>query len=162
MLMLNVTSAISPKNIKRRLKIVIHAEKDDKHKGILGQKCANCHTAKDLKEETFDHNKDTKFDLRGKHQPLKCDACHKASAATLKIATSCISCHKKDDKHDGTLGDRCEKCHIEKNWSTTPGFDHDKTKFPLLDKHEDTNCKACHKVNLDRQATNRLYLLQER
>jgi hypothetical protein len=122
--------------------------KDDKHKGTLGQKCANCHTAKDWKEDTFNHNKDTKFALRGKHEPLKCDACHKASASTLKIATSCISCHKKDDKHEGTLGDRCEKCHIEKNWSTTPGFDHDKTKFPLLDKHEATNCKACHKVNL--------------
>lgn len=120
-------------------------KKDDKHKGVLGQKCANCHTAKDWKEETFDHNKDTKFDLRGKHQPLKCDACHKPSASTLKIATSCVSCHKKDDKHDGTLGDRCEKCHVEKSWSSTPGFDHDDTKFPLLDKHKDAKCQSCHK-----------------
>ena len=120
-------------------------KKDDKHKGIFGQKCTNCHTSKNWKDDTFDHTKDTKFALRGKHQPLRCDACHKANAPTLKIATSCISCHKKDDKHEGTLGDRCEKCHVEKSWLSTPGFDHDNTKFPLLEKHKDTKCQACHK-----------------
>ena len=123
-------------------------KKADEHKGTLGRKCENCHTAKSWKETTFDHNKDTKYDLRGKHAGAKCESCHKPSATTLKLPTSCIACHKKDDKHEGSLGDRCEKCHSEKNWSNTPGFDHDDTKFPLLDKHKSAKCQVCHVKNL--------------
>lgn len=122
-------------------------KKDDKHKGTLGQKCADCHNAKDWKDDSFNHDK-TKFPLRGKHQPVKCESCHKPSATTMKIATSCVSCHKNDDKHEGTLGDRCEKCHVDRSWHNTPGFDHDKTKFPLLDKHNTAKCQACHVKNL--------------
>lgn len=120
-------------------------KKDDKHKGVFGTKCANCHTAKDWKEVTFDHDKDTKYVLRGKHQSTKCESCHKPSAASLKLPTSCISCHRADDKHEGTLGDRCEKCHSEKSWSSTPDFNHDDTKFPLRDKHKAAKCQTCHK-----------------
>lgn len=120
-------------------------KKDDKHKGTFGVKCGNCHTAKDWKETTFDHGKDTKYNLRGKHLSAKCESCHKPSLTSLKLATSCISCHKSDDKHDGQLGDRCEKCHVEKSWTSTPGFDHDETKFPLRDKHKAAKCQTCHK-----------------
>ena len=120
-------------------------KKEDKHKGTLGQKCASCHTAKDWKESTFDHGKDAHYVLRGKHATAKCESCHKPSAASLKLPTSCVACHKGDDKHEGTLGSRCEKCHVEKSWSSTPGFDHDDTKFPLLDKHKAAKCQTCHK-----------------
>ncbi len=134
-------------------------KKDDKHKGIFGQKCANCHTAKDWKDTTFEHGKDTKYSLRGKHQSAKCESCHKPSAATLKLPTSCVSCHKGDDKHDGTLGDRCEKCHVEKSWSSTPGFNHDDTKFPLRDKHKAAKCQTCHKNGTTGVAREKLPLL---
>ena len=120
-------------------------KKVDEHKGLLGNKCANCHTAKDWKETTFDHAKDTKYALHGKHLLAKCESCHKPTAATLKLPSSCTSCHRGDDKHEGTLGDRCEKCHSEKNWSSTPGFNHDDTKFPLRDKHKAAKCQTCHK-----------------
>ncbi|MDI1362881.1 cytochrome c3 family protein [Methylotenera sp.] len=120
-------------------------KKDDKHKGTLGQKCTNCHTAKDWKEDTFDHGKDAHYVLRGKHATAKCESCHKPSATSLKLPTSCVACHKGDDKHEGTLGNRCEKCHVERSWSSTPGFDHNDTKFPLLDKHKNAKCQTCHK-----------------
>jgi hypothetical protein len=119
-------------------------KKDDAHKGVFGTKCVDCHTAKDWKESTFDHGRDTKYALRGKHKTAKCESCHKPSAASLKLPTACISCHKKDDKHEGTLGDNCEKCHSEKSWTSTPGFDHDDTKFPLLGKHKTAKCQTCH------------------
>lgn len=120
-------------------------KKDDAHKGVFGTKCADCHDAKDWKVSTFDHGRDTKYTLRGKHQTTKCESCHKPSFTTLKLATSCISCHRGDDKHEGTLGERCEKCHNEKSWISTPGFDHDDTKFPLLGKHKTAKCQTCHK-----------------
>lgn len=120
-------------------------KKDDTHKGLYGTKCASCHSAIDWKRVTFDHGKDTRYPLRGKHASAKCESCHKPTATTLKLATSCVSCHRSDDKHDGTLGERCEKCHVEKSWSSVPGFDHDQTKFPLRDKHKAAKCQTCHK-----------------
>jgi hypothetical protein len=120
-------------------------QKDDKHKGVFGKKCETCHLAKSWQDTTFNHNKDTKYQLKGKHASTKCESCHKPGNRTLKLATTCYVCHKSDDKHDGTLGTNCAECHTERNWSDTPGFDHDQTKFPLKDKHKTAKCQSCHK-----------------
>jgi hypothetical protein len=121
-------------------------KKDDKHKGGLGSDCAKCHVEKDWKTTNFDHSK-TKYPLLGKHVEVKCVSCHIANKYkdTPKI---CNSCHKKDDKHKGAFGAKCETCHIEKSWKEIQ-FDHDKkTKYRLLFKHREIKCVACHKGDL--------------
>ena len=121
--------------------------KDDVHKGGLGEKCATCHSEEKWKSSSFNHDKDTKFLLLGKHITIKCDACHKPGMKE-KIATTCIGCHKADDKHKGDFGAKCESCHKEKDWKTI-SFNHDRdTKFLLLGKHVATKCDACHKPGL--------------
>ncbi len=122
---------------------------DDKHKGEFGIKCESCHKEKDWKTIIFDHDKDTKYLLKGKHITTKCDACHtpalKLPGQKEKIATTCIGCHKIDDKHKSNFGAKCESCHKEKDWKTLI-FDHDKdTKYPLKDKHIKVKCETCHK-----------------
>lgn len=132
-------------------------QKDDKHKGKFGPKCETCHTDKEWKEIVFDHGKLTKYPLLGKHADpkVKCASCHKGDLYKDKLKTTCVSCHQKDDDkvHKGKYGPKCETCHTEKTtkekgW-TEILFDHDKqTKYPLLGKHKDAKCVACHKGDL--------------
>jgi len=118
--------------------------KDDKHKGRFGEKCQTCHTERDWKTILFNHDKHTKFALHGKHRSAECESCHKAPLYKEKLRTTCISCHRADDVHKGSLGEKCESCHNERLWTST-SFDHDKdTKFPLRDKHKSAKCQSCH------------------
>jgi hypothetical protein len=126
-----------------------HRKDDDKaHKGVFGSKCETCHSEKGWKINiSFDHDKDTHFVLRDKHRETKCSSCHKAAGEKLK--STCISCHKKDDKHNGTLGEKCEECHGVHDWKSPKGFNHDKdTKFPLHEKHLEAKCDKCHTTGL--------------
>lgn len=118
-------------------------KKDDKHKGGLGQDCAKCHVDKDWKTTNFDHGK-TKFKLEGKHVDVKCLKCH-VDHKYKDTPMACVACHKKDDDkaHKGKLGKKCESCHTAKDWKDTK-FDHDKTEFKLLGKHQEVKCDKCH------------------
>lgn len=121
-------------------------QKDDSHKGVNGTKCETCHDARDWKVAKFDHNTATQFPLRGAHKTATCQACHKSGAQTRKIATSCYSCHEKDDAHKGQEGRSCEKCHNETGWSAKVRFDHGVTRFPLVGLHATTPCEECHRT----------------
>ena len=122
-------------------------KKDDKHKGQLGPKCESCHTEKGWKEVLFDHTKNTKYPLIGKHLSASCKSCH-VEDYKKKLPTDCYSCHKKDDKHKDKFGKKCESCHVERDWKEIL-FDHSKsTKYPLLLKHKDVKCINCHKGDL--------------
>jgi hypothetical protein len=119
-------------------------KKDDKHAGNLGDQCAECHAERDWKSTTgrFSHDR-TKFKLRNAHadSKIKCNACHKDVRSFRHTALDCISCHKKDDKHENQLGSRCEQCHGDKSWKTTQ-FDHALSRFALTGRHISTPCKA--------------------
>ena len=121
--------------------------KDDKHKDSLGRDCVSCHSERSWKEPAkFDHDKSS-FPLLGKHGKVECKECHK-SAMFKDAPKDCIGCHKKDDKHATTLGDKCADCHGESDWKTTAGrFKHDKTRFMLRNAHAESKvkCTACHK-----------------
>ncbi len=39
----------------------------------------------------------------------------------------------------------CETCHLTGSWNRVRFF-HDKTNFPLLDRHKDVDCKSCHEL----------------
>jgi hypothetical protein len=129
-------------------------KKDDAHKGRFGEKCETCHGAADWKRSFFNHDTDTKYPLRFKHRTIKCEACHTGHIYRDKLETTCISCHKKDDKHKGTLGPKCGDCHDERSWGRIK-FDHSKTRFPLTGKHADVECKSCHKDNTHFKDTGR-------
>lgn len=124
-----------------------HRADDDRkgHKGMFGERCESCHGTKVWKPSTFNHDTDTKYALRGKHRTAKCADCHTGHLYREKLTTACIDCHRKDDKHKGTLGRECGACHVERDWKETGRFDHGKTDFPLRGKHGDVKCVECHK-----------------
>ena len=120
------------------------------HGRLKERNCRECHTdhkGRDarivaLDEKRFDHTR-TDFLLRGKHANEPCDNCHRAGIPHRKAPSECVSCHRKDDKHKGNLGDKCGNCHDENDWKKAR-FDHEKTKFPLRFAHEDAACEKCH------------------
>lgn len=134
-------------------------KKDDRHEGTLGAKCADCHSANDWKTTAgrFDHDR-TKFKLRNAHavKTLKCEACHKDLRSYRDTSVDCYSCHKKDDKHEGEQGKKCEQCHSDRNWKVER-FDHSLTQFPLTGLHVKAACKSCHESSRYREAPRDCY-----
>ena len=129
--------------------VACHRKDDQRkgHKGRFGDKCESCHTDREWKALRFDHDRDTRYALRGKHRLAKCTACHTGFLFKDKTATRCVACHRKDDErkgHKGRFGDKCESCHVEKDWGATI-FDHDRqTRYPLRGKHAQAKCGTCH------------------
>ncbi len=122
------------------------------HQGQFGTKCESCHDAKGWKPSSFNHDRDTEYTLKGKHRGTECRACHTGTLYKQKLGSDCFGCHKKDDKHEGSLGKACADCHNERGWKDQGKFDHDKTAFPLLGKHIDAKCEACHKSTVFKDA----------
>jgi hypothetical protein len=128
-----------------------HREKDV-HKGSRGPKCESCHTTTNWQAAKFDHDTDTKFPLRGKHGAATCESCHKQPAKEVKLATACGTCHQKDDVHKGQLGVACQNCHNESGFKVGVLFDHDRTRFPLIGKHQRVQCTDCHQTKAYKEA----------
>jgi hypothetical protein len=126
--------------------------KDDHHKNLFGDRCDTCHAAADWKSIRFNHDSDTRYPLIGKHRLAKCESCHTGNLYRDKLPTTCVECHRKDDKHKGSLGDNCANCHSERDWKGPARFDHAKTVFPLLGKHASVACKDCHVDAMYKQA----------
>lgn len=114
------------------------------HSGRYGSKCETCHSAAKWKSIRFDHDKATRFPLRGEHRKLACDGCHTGNLYTDKLKTACNACHESDDPHNGGLGTRCERCHTEQGWRRSTAIDHDFTRFPLIGLHATVPCEGCH------------------
>ncbi|HEY5602501.1 MAG TPA: cytochrome c3 family protein [Gammaproteobacteria bacterium] len=128
-----------------------------KQKGFHGKihdadkrECKSCHTDHkgreadivQLDHEVFDHSR-TEFELRGTHQSLTCDNCHKKPKFFRIPKYDCIDCHEEDDSHKGRMGRKCNNCHFEAGWLPA-NFNHDKTDFPLRNAHQDVSCQYCH------------------
>lgn len=117
---------------------------------IKDTECNHCHTdhkGRDavivlLDKDAFDHEM-TDFLLKGGHDNVNCGSCHEPDTKFRDAKRQCIACHKSDDRHKGNLGDKCQDCHDEKTWLKGE-FDHDKTEFPLIDKHREATCESCH------------------
>ena len=118
---------------------------DDKHAARFGQKCQDCHSEQAWGRIKFDHDRDTKFKLRGKHSKAECTSCHKQqNIYKEKLRVDCLSCHALDDVHKGQEGKKCEACHNESGWRAQVRFEHDITKFPLVGLHAIVPCEECH------------------
>ena len=127
-------------------------KKDDKHKTRFGDKCETCHSTKDWKGIRFNHDTETHYPLLGKHRSASCQSCHTGFLYRDKLSSKCVDCHQKDDKHKGTLGAECSRCHTERDWKERARFNHDKTAFPLVGKHANAQCKDCHKNEMFKEA----------
>ena len=98
-------------------------KKDDEHKGKFGAKCESCHADREWKTIIFNHDKDTKYLLRGKHRLAECTGCHTGFLSKEKLRTACVACHKTDDDkkgHKGRFGEKCESCHTERTGPSRP------------------------------------------
>ena len=119
-------------------------EKDDSHQGRSGNECENCHNPTSWTDTSFDHARDTEFDLTGGHAELTCDDCHSDDPFSDQLEVACVSCHLEVDEHDGHFGDQCDSCHVTSAW-TDLAFDHDvDTEHPLLGAHAIIECTECH------------------
>lgn len=132
------------------------------HPEVANKSCTVCHSDHHGRNfqiikfdvQKFDHKK-TGYTLYGKHAQTDCKACHQSaniqeqqlkskSRTYLGLNTNCISCH--DDYHQGSLSADCSTCHNFEAFVPASKFNHNKTDFPLLGKHERVDCKACHSV----------------
>lgn len=123
-----------------------HRDDDMKkgHKEQFGQRCDRCHDARGWKPALFDHDRDTHYRLVDRHREAKCADCHRGPLFREATPTRCVACHRGDDPHRASLGDKCDKCHSAKGWKGA-SFDHAATRFALRDKHLAAKCSACHK-----------------
>lgn len=134
---------------------------------VRSQACAACHPDHagagfalvkwpDGSPERFDHRR-AGWPLVQQHAETPCADCHAATYQTgparalaaggrggrwTGLETGCASCH--EDIHRGALGAECGQCHDASRWTTTPGFSHDTTAYPLTSKHLTVACEKCH------------------
>jgi hypothetical protein len=122
------------------------------HGRVADHACSDCHTEHkgrkaiivQLNAKTFNH-KWTDFPLTGAHagSRIKCVDCHPRGKAFRSAPTDCYACHRKDDRHKGSLGRACNDCHVTESWKKVR-FDHSKTGFPLIGRHREAKCESCH------------------
>ncbi len=133
---------------------------------VAKQDCAACHVAETFHTLKFDHDKDSRFALRGAHRTTDCALCHVADRKTgtvryKPLSQACSSCHA--DEHYGQFADRkldCNGCHDVAAWRPAPGFRHDAkgVRFALDGKHQAVACDQCHhEVRLGGKAKARHY-----
>ena len=130
---------------------------DDEHAGRIKGNCTQCHVETGFDnfrgKGKFNHNTNTLFTLKGKHQQVDCFTCHKTDSDPLTVFSdrdnvsenNCIACH--EDQHEGRFGENCAKCHNERSFLSLNNmdfFDHRVTDYPLEGKHLKVNCKECH------------------
>lgn len=125
---------------------------EDIHDTTLGIDCQSCHGTKSFKPaENFDHAK-TKFLLKGAHEKVECVNCHKnitnneVKRFRIEKFGKCVDCHS--DVHNGKFGNNCLECHSENSFRKSVNlqkFDHGKTNFALVGKHNTVDCAQCHK-----------------
>jgi hypothetical protein len=135
---------------------------EDVHRGQLAEdgnkdNCASCHETTSFADLTFDHDKDSRFPLTGKHAKTACAACHPSERVgpgqTMvrykPLDTACKSCHA--DQHQGQFLARnkppdCDFCHETATFKKTL-FNHADTRFTsfaLDGKHSKLPCASCH------------------
>ncbi|MCB9645439.1 MAG: hypothetical protein H6730_02385 [Deltaproteobacteria bacterium] len=113
---------------------------------VKAEGCEGCHDAEAWSRVRLDHATQTRYPLTGAHAEARCGDCHVAPKAGQPVryrplATECASCHP--DVHAGQLGQDCQRCHDTSSFKLQ-AFLHEKTRFPLTGKHQETGCEKCH------------------
>lgn len=120
--------------------------RDEPHRGRLGRNCQSCHTVTAWATTLPFNHANTGFALTGAHRSARCMTCH-IGQRWAGTPTTCISCHARDDRHNGTRGTNCSSCHSTATWAAA-SFNHARdANFPLLGQHATTACAGCHGTN---------------
>jgi hypothetical protein len=116
---LTCTSCHADKSFTAKGTACASCHADTRHAGSLGTpaQCQNCHNSTDWKAWRFDHDRQTRFALTGKHQGLVCSACHARPGDPARIGNQCVDCHRRHDPHRGGFGEDCARCHITSGFS---------------------------------------------
>jgi hypothetical protein len=131
---------------------------------VNGKECKVCHNEHHgrnfqfikFDKNTFDHRK-AGFELKGAHSKQDCKACHKADfikdpklkkkiSTFLGLNKQCLNCHS--DYHQGKMSANCMECHSFESFKNAKAFDHRTTRFPLIGRHKNLDCKQCHKTEV--------------
>jgi hypothetical protein len=113
------------------------------HKGQYGTGCAQCHTTRTWEDVKPLHDVGD-FSLKGMHDNLSCERCHRDSRPLAGAGNLCINCHRQDDIHNNSLSPRCGECHTQ--WSFAPAkFDHSRVGCNLTGLHRTISCFDCHR-----------------
>jgi hypothetical protein len=114
--------------------------------------CEACHAVSSFRELKFDHGRDSRFALTGRHAKAACGSCHRPGDGGVvrwrPLATACDACHA--DPHAGQFaaaaGTDCSRCHEPEGWKKPLRFAHREpfTKFALDGKHAALPCEKCH------------------
>jgi hypothetical protein len=114
--------------------------------------CEACHTVATFRRPKFDHQRDSRFALTGRHAKAACSSCHRADAGGVTrwrpLATACDGCHA--DPHVAQFaaagGTDCARCHETEAWKKPLKFAHREpfTGFRLEGKHAPLACEKCH------------------
>jgi hypothetical protein len=109
-----------------------------------------CHspTLKTFAAFRFDHDA-TEFPLVGGGHRIGCERCHTKQIGTAVPPMKCESCHPAPSPHGKRfvkVPGGCASCHDGSKWRTITAFAHGKqTKFPLVGRHADLQCRGCHR-----------------
>lgn len=121
------------------------------HLGKLPDTCDKCHNTDDWRPaDGFDHNRDSKFKLSGKHQQVGCFVCH-TDMGFKGLPMQCEGCHS--DYHKGAWGPvGCNQCHSEARWRIERGVLnfaslHNWGDVVLGGQHSKLACEVCHSPN---------------
>ncbi|OGU34024.1 MAG: cytochrome C [Ignavibacteria bacterium GWB2_35_6b] len=156
-------SNISDNKIKKRAGTYLGLSKKcidchtDYHQKTLSINCESCHGFNAFRPAAKFNHSSAKFILDGAHQNVNCERCHltiKRNGQDFQIFkgvkfNSCLDCHK--DIHEGKFGTNCESCHSTESFGiikNKANFNHDRTGFKLIGKHNFVECNQCHKNGL--------------
>lgn len=112
--------------------------------------CSECHSVEGFSPSSFGIEKHnlTKFKLEGSHLATPCFECHrKTEKWNFRMDNKCTACHK--NIHETYISkkfipeDNCALCHSTGLWGDID-FDHKKTRFELEGKHKQAACRDCH------------------
>lgn len=113
---------------------------NDYHKGQLGIECERCHAPTAFNDIEFDHNREARFRIDGKHIENNCNQCHWGGKYKFENL-NCSTCHF--DVHNGAHGKECDRCHTTSGFDMEDGF-HEFGEYTLKGVHDQLECKTCH------------------
>lgn len=137
-----------------------HADPHSGQFSALPDGCRTCHQLDSFHALSFQHDKDTRFPLTGKHASVACASCHptvKENGRELTrfkpLETGCFACH--EDVHASQFAalpgqpTDCTRCHETTGFKPTK-FTHTPpfTDFLLEGNHASLTCDKCH-VSVD-------------
>jgi hypothetical protein len=114
-----------------------------------------CHPSVNWKPSEFNHARDGKFVLKGKHSQVTCRACHRGAGAAnfekVGPGDKCMGCHQHAAVHDKKFKDgQCLECHNKpgdvqiKVADMVKVYHGPRSNFPLVKSHKSVACAECH------------------